>query len=57
MNITPHCRKDALKLAQQEEWLSQGDWLISYSVLERVSMLWMHMLLFVFGGDFSRSCL
>ena len=32
---TPHRRKEALKLAQQEEWLSKGDRLIFYSVLER----------------------
>lgn len=32
---TPHCRKEALKLALQEEWLSKGDCLIFYSVLER----------------------
>lgn len=32
---TPHCRKEALKLAKQEEWLSKSDWLILYSVLER----------------------
>jgi hypothetical protein len=32
---TPHRWKEALKLAQQEEWLSKADWLIFYSVLER----------------------
>lgn len=32
---TPHHRKEALKLAQQEEWLSKGDRLIFYSVLEK----------------------
>jgi hypothetical protein len=32
---TPHRRKEALKLAQQEEWLSKGDRLIFFSVLER----------------------
>ncbi|KAN0141121.1 hypothetical protein V8E53_000877 [Lactarius tabidus] len=32
---TPHRRKEALKLAQQEEWLSKADRLILYSVLER----------------------
>ncbi|KAH9172560.1 hypothetical protein EDB89DRAFT_1964914, partial [Lactarius sanguifluus] len=32
---TPHRRKEALKLAQQEEWLSRGDLLIFYSVLEK----------------------
>jgi hypothetical protein len=32
---TPHRRKEALKLAQQEEWLTKGDRLIFYSVLEK----------------------
>ena len=32
---TPHHHKEALKLAQQEEWLSKGDDLIFFSVLER----------------------
>jgi hypothetical protein len=32
---TPHRRKEALKLAQQEMWLSKSDRLIFYSVLER----------------------
>lgn len=32
---TPHRRKEALKLAQHEEWLSKGDRLIFYSVLEK----------------------
>jgi hypothetical protein len=30
---TPHSRKEALKLSQQEEWLSKGDQLIFYNVL------------------------
>jgi hypothetical protein len=32
---TPHCRKEALRLAQQEEWLSKADRLIFFSVLEK----------------------
>ena len=32
---TPHRCKKALKLAQQEEWLTKADRLIFYSVLER----------------------
>lgn len=32
---TLYHRKEALKLVQQEEWLSRGDWLIFYSVFEK----------------------
>jgi hypothetical protein len=32
---TPHHCKEALKLAQKEVWLSKGDCLIFYSVLEK----------------------